>query len=143
MREDALGALYKAVRTRLSAANETWGNAGTSSRAYADLAPAGVVRPYVVFSMAAGGELNASVKADAQFVIVIKAIVEEDAATAMSCAARIAELFNDQDGGALSAGADWTIINILQQQRVAYIEMVDGKRLHHSGHRFRVRMEAT
>jgi hypothetical protein len=140
---DALAALYGSIRTTLSTANEAWGNSGTNSRAYADLAPAGVSRPYVIYSLAGGGELNAVVRQDAEFVVVIKIITEEELATAMTAANRISALFNDVDGGALSTAAGWTIIHIKQEQRVHYTEMVEGKRLYHTGHRFRFRMEAT
>jgi len=140
---DALGALYTTTRTTLSTSNEAWGNAGSSSRAYADLAPAGATYPYVVYQIAAGGELNAIVGQDAQFVLVIKAIVQENLASAMTLADRIGALFNDKDSGALSAGAGWTILHISQLRRVHYVELVDGKRLYHSGHQFSIRMEAT
>ncbi|MCK6578115.1 MAG: hypothetical protein L6Q98_08440 [Anaerolineae bacterium] len=140
--DDALQALYRAIRTTLSAATESWGPSGSGSRCYADLAPAGAPPPYVVFFVLAGGEINASVRQDAEFVLLVKCIVEEDMPTALAIAARLSALLNDQDAGALAAGDDWTIINISQEQRVHYVEQVDGRLLHHSGHRFRVRMES-
>lgn len=144
MAEDALGALYKAVRARLSASNETWGNSGSSSRSYADLAPAGTAKPFVVYGLNAGGELNARRGQDAEIVLTIQGVAEENAGTAMDIAERLSELFNDAEDtvGALNAGSEWTIRHVVQLQRVHYIEMVDGKKVYHSGHRFRFRMEA-
>lgn len=135
--EDALGALYKTLRATLTATTEVWG-----TRAYAKLAPAGAAFPYVVFDYAAGGELNQSVAPDAEFVIFVKGLAKEDAATAYAMAARFEALFNDKDGGALSAGTDWTIISITQEQRIDLLEQVDGAQIFHAGHRYRVRMES-
>ena len=143
MAEDALGALYQAVRTRLSAANETWGNSGSSSRAYAEIAPAGAAKPYVVFALNAGGEINRLVRQDAELVLVVKGVVEENMTTAMSIAARLSALLNDAEdvNGALNAGDDWTINHVKQEGRVHYSELIDGKKVYHSGHLFRFRME--
>lgn len=140
MADDSLGALYKALQTRLNSSGDVWG-----PRVYADVAPAGTTRPYVVYAMAAGGEINTRRKRDAEFVIMVRAITES-AAQAFSAADRISALLNDADYGSgleLSGGADWTILHTLQEQSLYRLELVDGTWIYHSGYRFRVKMEAT
>lgn len=140
MADDSLGALYKALQTRLNSSGDVWG-----TRVYADVAPAGTARPYVVYAMAAGGEINTRIKQDAEYVIMVRSITES-AAQAFSAAARISALLNDADYGSalqLSGGADWYILHTLQEQNIYRVELVDGTWVYHSGYRFRIRMEAT
>lgn len=137
--EAALGALYRAVQTRLRDNHEEW-----ADRAWADLAASPETKPYVVYGYAGGGEINVTVKPDAEIVLTIQCVAA-DMATAQRGAGRISDLFNDADAGsesALGGGPDWIILNTKQEQAVHFVEMVDKTRVHHSGHRFRFRMEA-
>jgi len=138
MAEVALAALYRTVRNRLIASSEIWG-----TKAFPDLAPAKTERPYVVFSYAGGGELNARVSQDAEIVLTIK-IISTELGQALYGAQRISSLFNDADlsrAGALDAGSEWVIIHVKQEQIVHMVEMVEGVQVYHDGNRFRFRME--
>lgn len=139
MAETAIAALYRAVKQRLTASSgELWGQ-----KAYPDLAPSGTEKPYVVFSYAGGGELNARRTQDAEIVLTVK-VVTEQLAQAFSGAGRISTLLNDADyssDSVLNAGADWLVLNVKQEQIVHMIETVDGRQVYHAGHRFRFRME--
>lgn len=138
MAEAAIAALYRAVKTRLTESSELWGD-----KAYPDLAPKNPTKPYVIFSYAGGGELNARVGQDAEIVVMIKAVSLE-LAQAFVMAGRISELFNDADyssANALNAGANWVILHVIQEGIVHMVETVDGGQIYHAGHRFRFRME--
>jgi hypothetical protein len=138
MSDTALAALYRAVQTRLAGSGEAW-----AARASAEIASAGTVRPYVIYSFHAGGESNDHVGKDARITLVIKCVADT-MAVGLAGAARISELFNDADqsrAGALSGGAYWIIKTSTQAQVVHYVEMIDGKQVHHCGHRFVFNME--
>lgn len=138
MAETALAALYRAVARRLTENSELWGD-----RAYPDLAKSGTQKPYVVFSYAGGGEINARVQQDAEIVLTVKAVaLSLDQAFAAS--ARISTLLNDADASsaeALSAGSEWTIIHTKQEITVHLVELIDSVWVYHEGHRFRFLME--
>jgi hypothetical protein len=139
--EIALYAVYRAIRTRLTAGAETWG-----TRAYPDQAPAGAARPYTVFSFAGGGELNA-IRAEDSALLIDILCVAESMAQAMSGAARIAALFNDQGSQdrpitPLSGGTEWTISTVTQEQAIHLIENVEGaQQIYIDGARYRCRLE--
>lgn len=139
MAETAIAALYRAVKQTLTASpGEVWGG-----KVFPDLAPSGTEKPYVVYSWAGGGEINARRVQDAEIVLQIK-IVTETLAQAFSGAGRISTLFNDADyssAAALNAGSEWAVLNVKQETIVHMIETVDGRQIYHAGHRFRFRME--
>lgn len=138
MAQVAQEALYEAVARRLIAGAELWGQ-----KAHPDIAPAKTARPYVVYSYAGGGELNARVVQDAEIVLTIK-IVSDKLEQAFTGSARLSELFNDADYGsaaALDAGATWLVLHVKQEGIVHLVENVDGGQVYHAGHRFRFRME--
>lgn len=139
MADDSLGALYRALQTRLNSSGDIWG-----TRVYAEVAPAGTERPYLVYAFAAGGEVNTRRKQLAEYVIMARAITET-MAQGFTASARISALLNDADyssSNALNGGADWYIVHVSQEQKIHRTELVDGSWIYHSGYRFRIRMEA-
>lgn len=139
MAEPALAAIYRAVRQRLTASAELWGQ-----QVYPDQAPGGVERPYVVYFWSGGGELNAIVGQDAEIVLTVK-VVADSLAQAFTGAGRISALLNDADGASaspLNGGTDWTIIHVQQEQVVHLVETVNTTQIYHEGARFRFYAEA-
>lgn len=140
MSEHPVAAAYRAVNRRATEASEIWG-----ARAYPDLAPAGVERPYLLWFVAAGTEANERKSEDAELVLVIKG-VSNNLAEAFAMAARIDALFNDQGqydtSTPLDAGAAWSILTTKRELMVHLVETIDGKQVYHAGAQFRVRMEA-
>jgi hypothetical protein len=138
MAEAALGALYKAVRTRLLTNQTVWG-----TRVYADLAPPSASRPYCVYAWSSGGELNSLVRQDAEITLIVKCIADT-MSDGMAGAELISGLLNDADlssADALDGGDDWYILHVVQLQVVHMRELVDGRDVYHEGHRFSFRME--
>lgn len=140
MTEPALAALYRAVSQRLTptVVPEVWG-----SKAYPDLVPANVARPYVIYAWAAGGELNQRVAPDAEFVLTVEA-VSDTLVQAFSMSGRISALLNDADyasAKALNGGADWDILNASQEQAIHLLELLpSGTWIYREGSRFRFLM---
>lgn len=139
MSDSDLGALYRAVRTRLlNDGAEAWGN-----RVYADKVPANVSRPYCLYQWTAGGETNVVLNPDPEHVLTIRCVAAEFV-TAQAGAARIDALINDADyetAAALNGGDDWLILNATRAELVYIPEDVDGVTIYHHGARYRFRME--
>lgn len=137
--EPALAAIYRALETRLNNTGEPW------SGAYADNVPAGKPRPYIVYFLSGGGEVNRNRTQDAEVVMTVKALANS-LSTAFECAARLSELLNDsgtQDSAdPLEGGSDWEILTVSQERAIHLIETSDGKRIYHEGFQLRVVMEA-
>jgi hypothetical protein len=113
---------------------------------YADIAPAGIARPYLVFFVAAGGESNRRRVRDAEFVVTVKC-VSNDGASAYTGAAYIETMLNDhgsQDTTPLSAtNEDWDVTTITQDRVIDQVEMYEqAAPVYHAGHQYQVVMEA-
>ena len=135
----ALTTLYKSLYNGLKG-DPLWSN-----RAYPEMVPAQIVRPYVVYFVSTGGERNNLKRNDAQFSLVVKC-VSLQMAEAIDGADRIAALLNNkgaQDGGTITGDATWVITTIQQMRIVQQTEMINNDTpLYNSGHMFDVMMEA-
>ena len=137
----SVGRLYEALRGTLDGAG-VWGE-----RCYADVAPAGVVRPYVVWFVAAGGERNVrGDRADAAYTVTVKCVADTLAA-AMVGAGQVHEVLNDagaQDRrGGVVQPTGWTVLTVTADRAVHLVERVDGAQaIYHDGYQFLVTMEA-
>lgn len=139
MTDTAQAALYAALKTRLRSDSEPWGQ-----KAFADLAKAEATKPYVVYALGGGGELNDVVREDGEFVVLVKCVAETQLA-AFAGAARIKTLLNDADrskAGALDGGTDWYILTSTQERVIHAVETESGRQYYHSGAYYRFRMEA-
>ena len=140
MSETALAATYKALRTALTGGSESW-----ATRAYPDIAPEGVARPYVVFGWAGGGEANEVRRQDASLIISVK-VVADTMTASMAGAVRLSELLNDQgeqESNTITGGTFWEISTITQERAVHLVEQFgNAKPIYHDGHIFRFRLEA-
>jgi len=134
-------ALYEALRGTLDGAG-VWGE-----RCYADAAPAGVVRPYAVWFVAAGGERNVrGDRADAGYTVTVKCVADTFAAAAAG-AEQIADVLNDTGAQDRRLGmvqpSGWTISTVTADRAVHLVERVDGAQaIYHEGYQFLVVMEA-
>lgn len=143
MSEIALAALYRAMNNRLSTGNELWG-----ARAYAERAPAKVLRPYVIYQWQGGGDRNRLLqKSDAEIVLTVKCCAD-NLGTAFSGADRLGALLDDygvQDriaqGDGLNGGTYWKILTTTRETIVHMSELVDGVDVYHEGFTLRVVME--
>ncbi len=137
MSEPAVAAAYRAIRQRLTATSELWGQ-----NAFPDLAPAKASKPFVVFNWTGGGEINERRIQDASLLVTVKCV----AATlqeAFSGAGRISALLNDADlsDDVLEPGSEWAILNVNQERAVHLVENVDGQQIYHHGAIYRMRLE--
>lgn len=139
--EAALQALYRTIYARLTRPGEVWG-----SKVYADLAPASVERPYVVYFWAGGGEANTRRHPDAELLLTVK-IISERQVEAFQGGARLSALLNDagvyDTDDPLDGGPDWIICTTSQERAVHLVELIDGARVYHEGFQLRVIMEAS
>lgn len=135
---DAVATLYKSVRTALN------GNSIWASRLYADEAPATAQRPYVVYFVQGGGELNAVRQNDAGYILHVR-VVSDNPVVAQNGRAELSRLLNNsglQDGGAITGDSDWAILTITQETIVDIREaFANAVPIFHKGHQFRVHME--
>ena len=138
MAESALSAAYEMLHQQLS--GDVWGD-----RAYPDVVPAGVVRPYVVWFWVSGGEDNNRQIQDASFVFTVKCVANT-MAESLAGAQRISELLNDhgtQDDSALpDVSPDWEITTVTQDRAVHLVEYQDGEPIYHDGNQYLIVMEA-
>lgn len=134
--ETALAALYRAVKSRLSEGGELW-----DTRVHADVIPAKVVRPYVIFFVSGGSESNDLVEADASYQLTIKGVADTMQAS-LQMAARLSALLNDQGTQdrpttALDAGDEWEITTSTQGRTVHLVEQFSNAQpIYHDGHVF-------
>jgi hypothetical protein len=118
MTDTALQAAYRAIRVRLIGNGvEPWGN-----RVYLSLGPQGAAYPYVIQFWSGGGALNAVKARDANLVISVKAVSNNDEA-AMLAASRIAALLDDSGeyddvDDYLYGGATWRILTITEEDTI-------------------------
>jgi hypothetical protein len=134
----ALAALMKAMQGQLRG-EPLWG-----SRVYADIAPAKVQRPYVIFFVVSGGEENRRQIGDARFVMTVKCVAEKQA-EALHGADRLEARLNDagsQDDKAFACGDGWVITTCTQDRLVHAVEMFgEAQPIYHDGHQYIVVME--
>lgn len=139
MAEAAIAALYRAIADRLrdNPSGTAWGG-----RSYAVIAPAKIVRPYVIYSLMGGGESNDSVGEDADMVILIKCVADT-LGDGMLTATQIGQLFNDIErrGTGFDLGTDWVLNNCTRELTVQYTELIDGNVVWHVGDQYRFVME--
>ena len=137
----SVGALYEMLATNLRDAG-VWGE-----RVYADVVPAGVVRPYVVYFVVSGGEDNVrGDRRDASYVVTIKCVGER-LVDSLQGARQLVERLDDhgvQDrSGVLIDPAGWTITTITADRAVHVVERFEGAiPIYHDGHQFIIVMEA-
>lgn len=140
MADTALGAVYSAVKRRLTSADPLW-----STRVYADEVPPNTSHPYVVYFVMAYVEPNRLRAPDAVIVLGVKVVARtfEDANTG---AQRIGQLLNDSGAHDLSPGVayanGWAIQTVTQMTGLFMNELRDdGLRLYHHGHEFEFRLQ--
>lgn len=135
---DALAALYETIYTGLV------GDVECGDRAYPDMIPANVQRPYFTWFFVAGGEENAVKHQDAIITVTIKCVAET-LPQALRGAGRISETFNDRGGqecGNVTGIGEWQILTVTQGRRVHLVETFENARpIYHSGHQFEFVME--
>lgn len=139
MAEPALAALFRAVNLRCI------NHGGWNDRVYNQRAPAGVIRPYMIFQWQGGGENNRHVIQDADIVLLVKAVANDLAASLM-LAGQLSELLNDAGyfddaSDYLDGGPAWWIKTTTQEGIVHLDELVDGEPVYHDGFFLRVQME--
>jgi len=131
--------LNSSIRTRLGS-GEVW-----ASRVYPDMAPDGTSMPYVIFTVAGGGNSDFTPDRDnAELRVLIKAVSNGKAST-VSAAARISALLKDQgaqEGGAVSGDSNWIITTISEREMVDMTEFTNGQRFYHCGAYYEFVMEA-
>lgn len=149
MAEHPLGAVYKAIRTRLIDDARPWGK-----RVYADLAITGasesasdrLAMPYVVYSLAAGGRVAAMPGETYEYSIDVLTVAAS-ATQGLQLAQHIAELLaesGEQDAHAarLESGPDWRIETITRDADVHLEFVLNGRAVWTSGGTFRVTLNA-
>lgn len=139
---NALQAAYEVLTQRLKNANPLWGGRVQPL----GVASAALVKPYVVFSLAAGGNDEITPNRDnASFIISIKGVAE-DMATAFAIDDTVNGLLNDsgrQDTSPrLPVHAVWDILNVTKG-RMIYVEekFSNAQSIYHAGHQYNVVME--
>src|SRR5258708_37284194 len=133
-----LGTAYAACYAALFAAT----TAVWAGRAYADQAPVTVVRPYVTYAFAAGGDTSAIIRPDPNLLILIKCVADT-LALAFQGDEQVRNLLDDH--GELerirNVGGDGEYIlqTISREMRIHYVENVQGgaAQIYHSGARYR------
>jgi len=132
--ESEAAVVYRAIRVRLTtppADDEIW-----SDRVYAELAPNGAARPYLVTVVNGYERLPETARRAALLArITCAADTFADAHTAVG---RIAELLD----GALDGGTDWAILSVTQVGSIQKTHLVDGVPVYEAGAIFRFVLEA-
>lgn len=120
---------------------------GRGYAVYADVAPAGAAFPFIVFSVAGGGENNVRVdRQDANFTVDVQCVAASGA-EAFAGAGVISAALNDrgeQDRQALATWNDgWSVTTITQGMSISYVEQFEGAAwIYHKGSQFSIVMEA-
>jgi hypothetical protein len=131
--EHPLGVAYRAIREKLIASSEVWGD-----RVSPESAASTDTRPYVVMWSMSGDIRDVTRKQLARLVIGVK-VVADDMEQSMNAAARIAELLDSQ---ALNGGNDWNIVMSSQGAPLHMIERLrNAQPIYHDGFQFRVWLE--
>ncbi len=132
--ESEAAAVYRAIRARLTAPpndDEVW-----SDRVYAELAPSGAARPYLVTAVNGYERLPDTARGAALMGRITCAA--DTFAEAHTAAGRIAELLD----GALDGGTDWMILSVTQVGSIQKTHLVDGVPVYEAGAVFRFVLEA-
>lgn len=134
--ESEAAAVYRAIHARLTASSqESWGN-----RAYAELAPSGAARPYVVAA------LNGYERQPETALMARITCVADTFAGAVSAAGRIGELFDGADqgtSGALDGGSDWVIVRVMRIAVTTKTHLIDGIPVYESSAVYRFIVESS
>jgi streptogramin lyase len=104
-------------------------------RIYAGLAPYDATQPWVVLTIAAGGDINISPKDELDVDLTVKAI-STDALTAQTIADAIRAALHDADP-TLAGG--WQSFRLQHTIAFMYSEMVDQRQYWHAGGNYRLR----
>lgn len=140
-----VGTAYTILRSVLS----TLTGAIWAGRAYADQVPVmqqnNIVRPYVVYAYAAGGDQNAIIQPDPNLVFTVKC-VGDDLADALTGDEQIRIALDDH--GAIDRVRDivgdtvYIIKTITRERHIHYVENVKGAvQIYHAGAYYRLMME--
>jgi hypothetical protein len=127
--------LYKAVFEALRSVGDV----------YADHAPIGVNRPYIVFYFVSGGNTREVVNNRQKIILTVKAVTD-GLADGLTLSAQFDNLLADGglfDGGVIVGDADWDICTITQTETVYLVEWDENaKPIYHSGFDYEIVMEA-
>lgn len=134
---NATEAVYTALTNHLKN-RSVWGD-----RVFADSAPARIVRPYVVFFVASGGDAHQTQKQDARMVLTVKCVADklnESLQGADALTSALSDTGSQDDRPILCEG--WNITTITQDRIVHLKEMWEGATpIYHDGYQFIVTME--
>jgi len=135
----AEGVGYVVLRATLRG-DEAWGEV------YAERAPVGAVRPYVVVSLAAGTrEQWRGAAANASLVYTVKCVGNTMGA-AIGGQARLIALLDgqgSQEGGGLASDDGWDVLTVTAETSVNLVEAFEGvDEVYHAGHQYRLDMES-
>lgn len=137
--QTAMAAAYQVLRSQLV------GSVTCGDRVYAELAPAGVEKPYIVVFSLAGGEIHRTQTADASLLFGVKCVAKT-MGDAMDGAGWIKARLNDrgrQDDAPLPAVADWYVTTTTEETAISLVEMFEGAQpIYHQGAQYRLIMEA-
>lgn len=136
----ALAAVYEAVYLTLRN-DPLW-----VGRVYPDDVPAGGVRPYVVFFLSGGGDVQLRQGAQSVTVTLTVKCVSETLALSLAGAGRVEALLRNQGrqelGGVAVDGSGWVITTITQGRTIHLVERFEGaKPIYHDGHEYVFVME--
>ncbi len=127
--------IYQAVQTRLTQSNEIW-----FDRAFADLAPAGTVYPYVVYTVEST-EIGDFLPLH-QVKLAVRC-VSGDLAQALAGARRVDDLLHDADHDTAKAldGADWVFRSVTRERFTHDARLINGALVISAGAVYRVVLE--
>lgn len=137
----SVAVLYEMLQANLRERG-IWGE-----RVYADAAPAGVVRPYVVYFVVSGGEDNVRAdRRDGSYVATVKCVADTQALTFRGACQILDALhqrgMQDRQRGVICP-AGWTITTITADRAVHVVERFEGAvPIYHDGNQFLITMEA-
>ena len=140
MTEQAIAAIYRAIQTTLSDAGR---------KAFLDIAPQNAQFAYELYSLVGGGAWNEICATAANIVVQIKS-VSDVLSEALAGAAIVSQVFDDAGyydhacagKSAVSAGDEWVIKTITQEDVISVTEMINGVTpVYHQGSEYRFIME--
>jgi hypothetical protein len=126
-------AIYTGVRTALTANGTISGQVGT--RVYRLLAPGSAAEPYIVMTIAGGGDLNDNPKDEVDIDIDVKA-VSGAADTSLTLADAIRTALHDQD---ITLSGGWATYRMQHEAPFDYVETTEKRQYWHAGGRYRLR----
>lgn len=130
-----VGAAYRGVVSALNASAALWGD-----RVYADIVPAKIVRPYVLFFVSGGATVLNDVRVSSLLRISVKCVAD-DLTTALRGAGDIHDRLHDAEKrGGMNTGTDWRLLSVTSETVIQMAELIDGARVYHSGHVYRINL---